>query len=178
MYSHPTGFEAINQSVQNSKNLDALGISGIKATPQFASRVDRFQEPNKKPVPNIGPGTYSSHELWARKERRPPRPEWQQIKWQRAHNPPSIPSHDLVFGYEETAQGDLVHQKNPEQVFTGHGRDKVGPGQYESKQQFEKKGKGTQWNLSKTKRTSIQKRGTSQVGPGQYQTDKGEVFPI
>ena len=81
MYSCPTGFEAINQSVQNSKNLDALGISGIKATPQFASRVDRFKEPTKKPVPNIGPGTYSSHELWARKERRPPRPEWQQIKW-------------------------------------------------------------------------------------------------
>jgi len=30
------------------------------------------------------------------------KPEWQQINFVRLPNAPSIPSHNLVFGYEET----------------------------------------------------------------------------
>ena len=53
-------------------------------------------------------------------------------------NPPSIPSHNNVFGYssftllyEENAKGELVRQKNTEKTFTGTHEDRVGPGNYE-----------------------------------------------
>jgi len=42
-------------------------------------------------------------------------------------NPPSIPSHDNVFGYEINTRGDLVRQPNPDKVFTGVKDDRVGP---------------------------------------------------
>lgn len=42
-------------------------------------------------------------------------------------NPPSIPSHDNVFGYEINQRGDLVRQPNPDKVFTGVKDDRVGP---------------------------------------------------
>lgn len=45
-------------------------------------------------------------------------------------NPPSIPSHENVFGYEENDVGELMRQKNTENVHTGVGKDTVGPGQY------------------------------------------------
>ena len=38
-------------------------------------------------------------------------------------NPPSIPSHNNVFGYEENAKGELVRQKNTEKTFTGTHED-------------------------------------------------------
>ena len=46
-------------------------------------------------------------------------------------NPPSIPSHNNVFGYEENAVGELIRQKNTEKVHTGIKEDKVGPGEYQ-----------------------------------------------
>ena len=46
-------------------------------------------------------------------------------------NPPSIPSHDNVFGYEINQRGDLVRQPNPDKVFTGVKDDRVGPQNYE-----------------------------------------------
>ena len=45
-------------------------------------------------------------------------------------NPPSIPSHNNVFGYEENAKGELIRQKNTENVHTGVREDRVGPGEY------------------------------------------------
>jgi hypothetical protein len=41
-----------------------------------------------------------------------------------------------VFGYEETDEGDLIKQKNPEKVHTGSGKDSVGPGSYEQAAKF------------------------------------------
>lgn len=46
-------------------------------------------------------------------------------------NPPSIPSHDNVFGYEINNRGDLVRQPNPDKTHTGMNNDKVGPQNYE-----------------------------------------------
>lgn len=46
-------------------------------------------------------------------------------------NPPSIPSHDNVFGYEINQRGDLVRQPNPDKVFTGVKDDRVGPQNYD-----------------------------------------------
>jgi len=46
-------------------------------------------------------------------------------------NPPSIPSHLSVFGYEENVSGHLVKQRSNQIGFTGIKYDKVGPGDYE-----------------------------------------------
>lgn len=46
-------------------------------------------------------------------------------------NPPSIPSHLSVFGYEENQAGQLIKQKSNQVGFTGVANDKVGPGDYE-----------------------------------------------
>lgn len=49
----------------------------------------------------------------------------------KVQNPPSIPSHLSVFGYEENENGQLVKQKSNQIGFTGIKADKVGPGDYE-----------------------------------------------
>lgn len=59
-------------------------------------------------------------------------------------NPPSIPSHENVFGYEENAKGELIRQKNTEKVFTGQREDTVGPGQYQLELKKTKRGP-TKW---------------------------------
>ena len=46
-------------------------------------------------------------------------------------NPPSIPSHLSVFGYEENETGQLIKQRSNQIGFTGEKHDKVGPGDYE-----------------------------------------------
>jgi hypothetical protein len=56
--------------------------------------------------------------------------DWQTVAFSKIQNPPSIPSHEYVFGYEEDRKGNLVRQKNTDQVHTGVGKDKVGPGSY------------------------------------------------
>lgn len=43
---------------------------------------------------------------------------------------PSIPSHALVYGYEENARGELVRQANSTGNHNGTADDQVGPGQY------------------------------------------------
>lgn len=44
-------------------------------------------------------------------------------------NPPSIPSHDFVFGYD-VKEGAFVKQNNPEKVYKGEKEDFIGPGHY------------------------------------------------
>jgi hypothetical protein len=46
-------------------------------------------------------------------------------------NPPSIPSHNNVFGYEENEAGQLIRQANAEKTYAGNKKDSVGPGNYE-----------------------------------------------
>ena len=46
-------------------------------------------------------------------------------------NPPSIPSHNNVYGYEENQKGELIRQTNTEKVYAGDTKDCVGPGNYE-----------------------------------------------
>lgn len=46
-------------------------------------------------------------------------------------HPPSIPSHNTVFGYEENQKGQLIKQSSNQVGFTGEGRDRVGPGDYD-----------------------------------------------
>lgn len=46
-------------------------------------------------------------------------------------NPPSIPSHQTVFGYEENEKGQLIKQQSNQLGFTGERNDRVGPGDYD-----------------------------------------------
>lgn len=87
----------------------------------------------------------------------------------RLPNAPSIPSHNNVFGYEETPNGDLIQQQNPEKVFAGTGADTVGPGHYEIKREIAKK-TGTNWHASKVKRLAFgdPKPDLNTLGPGSY----------
>lgn len=59
------------------------------------------------------------------------RPVTDQSNGLRIMNPPSIPSHLSVFGYEENINGQLVKQKSNQVGFTGIAQDRVGPGDYE-----------------------------------------------
>ena len=83
--------------------------------------------------------------------------------------PPSIPSHEYVFGYEENAQGKLICQKNSEQVHTGVKNDTVGPGEYDV---VASKGKNsTKWGFGSQARTTdpVNKKKKDVPGPGHYQ---------
>ena len=46
---------------------------------------------------------------------------------------PSIPSHDLVFGYEENFRGELIRQAGTQLKHKGEKSDMVGPGEYQPK---------------------------------------------
>ena len=67
-------------------------------------------------------------------------------------NPPSIPSHNNVFGYEENEKGELVKQNNTEKVHTGVKSDTVGPGNYDVVKGLGAEKKGPTWHVPKNKR--------------------------
>lgn len=95
-------------------------------------------------------------------------------------DPPSIPSHNAIFGYEETegrsglpSDGDLLRQRNPDVVFSGEGEDKIGPGHYSVNPSMggpnKRNIKGAQWHLSKSKRSMVESQALPEaVGPGSY----------
>lgn len=97
-------------------------------------------------------------------------------------NAPSIPSHNNVFGYEETASssvysvdGELVQQQNPEKIFAGEGDDAIGPGHYEIGRSPFGRHKGTNWHASNARRGNAQRRTNNYVGPGTYDTDTSTI---
>ena len=97
------------------------------------------------------------------------------------YNPPSIPSHDNVFGYEEGNNGELLKQPNSLKVHTGTKSDTVGPGEYEVVKPIGATKKGPQWHVPKTTKKPVPT--TSEVqkeipGPGHYNAEKVDIFPI
>ena len=46
-------------------------------------------------------------------------------------NPPSIPSHKNIYGYDEDDRGQLIKQQAISVGFSGLKNDKVGPGDYD-----------------------------------------------
>lgn len=113
-YQPAIGFDQIGKSMQSAKNLsmfglEKFGITVIKPSNCFQSKVDRFQDKNLKDKSQTpGPGQYTDDLNWVKQKKNAPKPEWQQITWNRMQNPPSIPSHENVFGYEENDTGELV----------------------------------------------------------------------
>jgi hypothetical protein len=75
--------------------------------------------------------------------------------------------------------GELIQQQNPEKVFTGEGRDKVGPGHYEAKREAAVKKSGTNWHSSKVQKgLKIESHGNAaDIGPGKYELGKTQPIP-
>ena len=65
-------------------------------------------------------------------------------KSQPVMNPPSIPSHQAVYGYNEDQRGVLIRSDGPDKILTGDGNDKVGPGDYDVNMRKQSKGV-TKW---------------------------------
>src|SRR3978361_1863335 len=87
-------------------------------------------------------------------------------------NPPSIPSHENVFGYEENDRGDLVKQKNTEKCFTGVKADTVGPGNYDVVKGLGADKKGPTWHAPSNK-----KKTTVGTAPGTMSTETTVAIP-
>jgi hypothetical protein len=124
-----------------------------------------------------GPGSYNVAAVPMKSfQRCRPKVEWQQMAVLRLPNAPSIPSHNNVYGYEETPEGELIQQQNPEKVFTGTRGDTVGPGQYEVKE-LRIRSTGTNWHASKVKRPMFTSSANQQslVGPGSYNLTETSV---
>ena len=112
----------------------------FKPNTSFASRVQRFQGASemmggtqKEDLQVPGPGQYHHESHWG-KTKRSSHGQWSKgtgAPGLPVQNPPSIPSHNNIFGYEENARGELIKQKNTESVFTGLRDDKVGPAEYQ-----------------------------------------------
>jgi len=173
--------------MQSAKNLsmyglEKFGITVVKPSNVFASKVQRFQEKQSKEKEQLpGPGQYVAEHPWVKPKRIAPKPEWQQITWNKMTNPPSIPSHENVFGYEEGNNGELVKQKNTDKVHTGVKSDTVGPGEYEVVKPLVDSKKGPTWHLPTKKpkpvptTTDLEKE---IPGPGHYNAEKVDIFPI
>ena len=94
--------------------------------------------------------------------------------------PPSIPSHNNVFGYEENDRGELIRQKNTEKVHTGVKEDRVGPGEYALNVKKNLKGT-TKWvkpDLSDKIKEIKSKKAAALPGPGSYEPPADAVNPI
>ncbi|CAI2359206.1 unnamed protein product [Moneuplotes crassus] len=171
--------ESVSFKQQKEMGVDQINVQGIKQTSNFASKVPRFNGKNKENL-NLGPGRYVPEDTWIKQVKPVPKAHFQPIQWERPPNAPSIPSHENVFGYEETKAGVLKKQKNPEKVTTGVKEDRVGPGQYELPNGISTNKKGAiQWKKAQTKRFKTKKsKQIEAVGPGHYQVEKSDIFPI
>ena len=111
------GFDTVIKNLTSAYSLRQL--DNFKPSTSFASKVTRFKYKTK--LERVGPGAYKVE---------------QQAKWNAPWyanigrqvslkkslqpTPPSIPSHDFVFGYEEISDGKVVKQKNPINNFSGN----------------------------------------------------------
>lgn len=110
-YLPAQGFDKIQKDVKNMRTiqkqgLDKFGISILRPSNTFASKVDRFQ---KKKVDagrraqerSPEPGHYSLKEDWAKGGTiKMAKSQSHKVLKKPQNNPPSIPSHNNVFGYE------------------------------------------------------------------------------
>ena len=180
-YNVTNGFEKIQRDMESAKTLqgfglDQYGIQFVKPNTSFASRVKRFQggELDGQRTDAPGPGQYFKESEWGKHRKT-------ESGWKKGGNvpvfnpnPPSIPSHNNVFGYEENARGTLIRQKNTELVHTGVKEDRVGPGEYEIEVRKTTKGP-TKW----VKPMSDRKQKLHlEPGPGHYQPPSQPINPI
>ena len=161
----------------NQGNLDQYGRPRLSGP--FASRQDRFKGENSHLAP--GPGSYQVEKPWIKPRRQSPKQDLSTLNWLRLPSAPSIPAPKHAFGYDETPNGELIMQKNPEKVFDGTPQDCVGPGHYETKSPSDiwKTSKGPNWARSKAPRVAQSQPPTSSdIGPGSYNQLPGSLAPM
>jgi hypothetical protein len=100
-----------------------------------------------------GPGSYDVQDISLKKMMPKTRLE-SNFAYLKIQSPPSIPSHESVFGYEEANHGILIKQSNPDKIHRGEKGDTIGPGQYNVPSSFSTSNnfKGLSWQRSKSKR--------------------------
>ena len=76
-----------------------------------------------------------------------------------------------------TIGGELIQQRNPDEFYTGEGKDKIGPGQYNIDRELFNKYKGTNWHASNVPRKIYDmKNDEENVGPGAYNVSRHSSF--
>lgn len=111
-------------------------LNPIKVTKSsFVSKVRRFESKNKDEVP--GPGSYDVEQRTASQSGLKIKND-STVALLKMQSPPSIPSHNNVFGYEEASHGMLIKQTNPDIIFAGEKGDTIGPGHYNIPSSFKK----------------------------------------
>ena len=172
----PGSYSASN--LLGTKPVYADPLAGERLTGPFASKNERFRGKKQELLP--GPGAYDVGTTWSKARKAPPKQEWNSMNWLRLPSAPSIPAPSQAFGYDETANGELVMQKNPEKVYEGTMKDSVGPGHYNVRKADEVwKAKGTAWHKSKAQRlTSTAPTTGPKVGPGAYNEFQISLAPM
>jgi len=172
----PGSYSASN--LLGSKPIYADPLAGERLTGPFASKNERFHDKKQDLAP--GPGAYETPVTWSKARKAPSKQEWNSMNWLRLPSAPSIPAPSQAFGYDETANGELVMQKNPEKVYEGTMKDCVGPGHYNVRKPDEVwKSKGNAWGISKAQRLATSAPATGQkVGPGSYNEFQISLAPM
>ena len=66
-------------------------------------------------------------------------------------------------------------------MFTGEGKDRIGPGHYEIRRDLIGKHKGTNWHASNALRTApelVKAATETNIGPGVYEVEKASRVPV
>ncbi|CAI2362291.1 unnamed protein product [Moneuplotes crassus] len=150
-------------------------LENFKPTTSFISKVGRFNPPKEKEV--IGPGYYNSstiNDSWSS----PCYATFSKNKTLMRSvdpGPASIPSHNGVFGYQETPDGKVIRQGPKNVIHTGTGNDKVGPGHYETETAYKKvlSTKNSGFKVPNAdRRTFFDNSNSIDIGPGDYDLPK------
>lgn len=129
-------------------------------------------------------GAYHKNTRWAKEPKRESKRgtaldnnkapvEKGKVKWERVHVPPSIPTTEQSYGYEENGRGELVRQAAPTKVYKGLPSDSIGPGHYSLNTELRRDDKGFSWYKSQTSRLQPVVRNTP--GPGKYQAAEQSI---
>lgn len=134
----------------------------IKGGSSLSNKAQRFTEKQKE---NPGPGSYIIENKENKSQNIETRISKQRVKFSRKKNAPSIQDPKHAYGFEESANGELIPQAAPERDPT------IGPAYYHGfgsgSQQSQYK--GTNFGKSSSKRTNF--AGNSEgPGPGEYDT--------
>ena len=148
--------------------IDPIGRprASTNSSSPFASNKPRF-DLKQDNVP--GPGAYNIMPNWSEKKIhfRSSNP----VNWVRLPSAPSIPGPNQGYGYDESANGELMLHRGPDYI-PGTVKDSVGPGHYDPKSITT--AKAPLWHKSAVKREilPISKSAASVPGPGSYSTTK------
>mgnify|MGYP003684475085 CR=1 FL=1 len=160
-------------------------ISGSSAAASFASKTarDMLYAPIANAAESPGPGQYklpSSFESKAVRRSSEPSPAASRaVLWKPKANPPSIPTANQSFGYEETEHGELVMQRAPNAASSAGGHKALGPGAYNPDAAMKwtrPSGFSTAWGNSRVQRKVFDAPSTT-PGPGAYATCKDAAAP-